>query len=193
MVKSSLWKWTSACTSPATDPPQISPRGQHCGETILGPQGGLVKNLLMIWRAEDSFPADTAGADQTYSRDHLDPTWSQAFIIATGEKKIKQQSRQKAVTRWGRSTNKPLVVFLLLMSEKCWRMSTTSATTSSGGLALQPPLPYVLQSTDTTASSRLLAGIVCPSSNCKIWHLVLCVQRVKLCPIKIKISTFIIL
>lgn len=36
-------------------------------------------------------------------------------------------------------------------------------------------------------------GIGHLSRNCNIWHIVLCIQRVKLCPIKIKISTFIIL
>lgn len=48
-------------------------------------------------------------------------------------------------------------------------------------------------SMNTTVYPISWPGIVCLSTNCNIWHLVLCVQRVKLCPIKIKISTFITL
>lgn len=46
---------------------------------------------------------------------------------------------------------------------------------------------------DTTVYPISWPRILCLSTNCNIWHLVLCVQRVKLCPIKIKISTFITL
>lgn len=49
------------------------------------------------------------------------------------------------------------------------------------------------RSMDTTAHPISWPRILCLSTNCNVWHLVLCLQRVKLCPIKIKISTFITL
>lgn len=135
------------------------------------------------------------------SSDHIDPTQTQAFFIATGntrrEIKIKPQWYcQKGSIREERSNNKLLVVFLFLISREilegnerplqvpqhppeCWQSSSLCLTSYTAWIQLFNHIYW--------------PGIVCLSTNCNIWHLVLCMQRVKLCPIKIKISTFIVL
>lgn len=128
------------------------------------------------------------------SRDCPDPSMTQTFFTAMGNTKRReiqtkaQQGCQKDNRKTRESNNKLLLVFLLVISEGSWRIMNILHVPQH-----PPQCWHGHTSMDTTVYPISWPRILCLSTNCNIWHSVLCVQRVKLCPIKIKISTFITL
>lgn len=170
------------CPSIPGHRPRAAPRGRPRGFNEQ------FANDLKIELA--SLPAHLRGGNQTNSRAHLDPTRTHSNIVLHSNRKYKKTrnsnkdagilSRKQQQDKGDQPTN-------------CLLCSCSSCQRNPVGQGM-PERPSIHPRAHRQPFNCIYwPQIVCLNSNCNIWHLVLRIQRVKLCPIKIKISTFIIL